>query len=208
MQTTKDDLENICKQYSGFRRVCITDPAPERKFLRRGWVTFDHSVQIRNICYELNSTKLHDADLGAIINRELKNRIRTINGIGQHKTIVRNDLRLITKIIQQFDDRWNVWESNDNDSIEKKTETTSTDDSEISSSTAAMVITPIKNKKPIGFVSHNPLLKNITDYLVEEADAEEEELLGESSNQSNDSRTFETDKELNKVIIKTIFFFI
>jgi hypothetical protein len=74
MQTTKDDLENvgnlcslkssnkilyqICKQYAGFRRVCITDPAPERKFSRRGWVTFDHSVQIRNICYELNSIKV------------------------------------------------------------------------------------------------------------------------------------------------------
>ena len=48
----------MCKQYAGFRRVCITDPAPERKFFRRGWVTFDHSVQIRNICYELNSTKV------------------------------------------------------------------------------------------------------------------------------------------------------
>ena len=28
------------------------------------------------------------------------------------------------------------------------------------------------------FLSKNPLLKNITDYLVDEADAEEEELLG------------------------------
>jgi len=170
-------------------------------------VTFDHSVQIRNICYELNSSKLHDADMGAIINRELKNRIRTINGIGQHKTIVRNDLRLITKIIQRLDDRWNIWESVDNENVEKKTETTSTDDSEISSSTAAMVISPVKNKKPIGFVSHNPLLKNITEYLVEEADAEEEELLGETSNQPNDSNTFETDKELTKVWIKSDILF-
>jgi hypothetical protein len=170
-------------------------------------VTFDHSVQIRNICYELNSAKLHDADMGAIINRELKNRIRTINGIGQHKTIVRNDLRLITKIIQRLDDRWNIWESIDNENVEKKTEATSTDDSEISSSTAAMVISPIKNKKPIGFVSHNPLLKNITEYLVEEADAEEEELLGETSNQPNDSNIFETDKELTKVQIKLAFLF-
>ena len=142
---------------------------------------------------------MHDADVGAIINRELKNRIRTINGIGQHKTIVRNDLRLITKIIQQLDDRWNIWETNENTNVEKKTEATPTDDSEISSSTAAMVISPIKNKKPTGFVSHNPLLKNITEYLVEEADAEEEELLGETSGSS--SNTFEIDKELTKVTI-------
>jgi hypothetical protein len=133
--------------------------------------------------------------MGAIINRELKNRLRTINGIGQHKTIVRNDLRLITKIIKQLDDRWNIWESINN---EKKTIITSSDDSEISSSTAAMIISPVKNKNPIGFVSHNPLLKNITEYLVEEADAEEEELLGDTS--LNNSNTFAIDKELNKVI--------
>ncbi len=140
--------------------------------------------------------------MGAIINRELKNRLRTINGIGQHKTIVRNDLRLITKIIQQLDDRWNIWESLNHDNLGKKPETTSTDDSEISSSTAAMIISSVKNKKPTGFVSHNPLLKNITDYLVEEADAEEEELLGDGNNQQNDSNTFETDKELTKVNTK------
>ena len=48
----------MCKQYAGFRRVCITDPAPERKFWRRGWVTFDHTVQIRNMCYEFNLNKV------------------------------------------------------------------------------------------------------------------------------------------------------
>ncbi|UJR38183.1 hypothetical protein I4U23_030857 [Adineta vaga] len=206
MQTTKEDLENICKNYSGFRRVCITDPAPERKFSRRGWVTFDHSVQIRNICYELNANKLHDVDVGAIVNRDLKNRIRTINGIGQHKTIVRNDLRLISKIIQQLDDRWNLWSSLNNENNEKKTEVTATDDSEISSSTAAMVISSMKNKKPIGFVSQNPLLKNITEYLVEEADAEEEELLGDSTNQPNETNTFEMDKELTKVLDRLILY--
>ncbi len=49
------------------------------------------------------------------------------------------------------------------------------------------------------------ILKNITEYLVEEADAEEEELLGEtSSNQPNDSNTFEIDKELTKVNTKPV----
>lgn len=144
--------------------------------------------------------------MGAIVNRELKNRIRTINGIGQHKTIVRNDLRLITKIIQQLDDRWNIWESLNNDNIEKRTQTSSTDDSEISSSTAALVISSVNNKKPVGFISHNPLLKNITEFLVEEADAEEEELLGETSNQQNESNTFEIDKQLTKVRKKNYMF--
>jgi flagellar basal body rod protein FlgB len=95
----------------------------------------------------------------------------------------------------------------DNNNLEKKTEAIQTDDSKISSSTAAMVISPVKNKKPIGFVSHNPLLKNITEYLVEEADAEEEELLGETSgNQSKDANTFEMDKELTKVLDRLILY--
>ncbi|CAF1278701.1 unnamed protein product [Rotaria magnacalcarata] len=203
MQTTNDDLENMCKQYAGFRRVCITDPAPERKFFRRGWATFDYSVQIRNICYELNLTKLHDTDVGAIVNRELKNRVRTISGIAHHKTIVRNDLRLITKIIKQLDAQWNIWESNENDHNEKKV--TISDDSEISSST--MNTSSIQNKNPIGFISYNPLLKNITEYLVEEGDAEEEELLGDASTtMENNSNAFEIDKELTKVLDRLILY--
>ena len=154
---------------------------------------------------------MHELDVGAIVNRDLKNRIRTINSsgqhnsIGQHKTIVRNDLRLITKIIKQLDERWSIWEATEHDNVEK-TVTTPTDDSEISSSTASMIISPTKNKKPIGFVSHNPLLKNITEYLVEEADAEEEELLGEtSSSHPSESNKFEVDKELNKVTATPVY---
>ena len=125
-------------------------------------------------------------DIGAIINRELKNRLRPIHGIGQHKTIVRNDLRLISKVIKQLDERWNIWGSIDQTQEDQKVAASaavpsSTDDSEISSSTT-------KNKNPTGFLSYNPLLKNITEYLVEEGDAEEEE-----------SNVFETDPDLNKV---------
>jgi len=53
-------------------------------------------------------------------------------------------------------------------------------------------ISSIKNKNLISFISSNILLKNTTEYLVEESDAEEE--LSENSN------TFETDKELTKLI--------
>ncbi|CAF4953740.1 unnamed protein product, partial [Rotaria socialis] len=51
----------------------------------------------------------------------------------------------------------------------------------------------------MGFISYNPLLKNITEYLVEEGDAEEEELLGDASTtMENNSNAFEIDKELTK----------
>ena len=33
----------------------------------------------------------------------------------------------------------------------------------------------------MGIISNNPILNNITDYLIEEASAEEEELLGKNN---------------------------
>lgn len=47
-----------------------------------------------------------------------------------------------------------------------------------------MRLTQIKfSFKAFGLSSKNPVLKNITDYLIEEASAEEEELLGMSGEQ-------------------------
>ena len=50
-------------------------------------------------------------------------------------------------------------------------------------------------------VSKNPVLKNITDYLVEEGSYEEEELLGQSVEEkpADGPFTLETDPELKKV---------
>lgn len=53
-------------------------------------------------------------------------------------------------------------------------------------------------------MSKNPVLKNITDYLIEEASAEEEELLGHTADQEegqlgDDTATVERDEALIKV---------
>lgn len=52
-------------------------------------------------------------------------------------------------------------------------------------------------------MSKNPVLKNITDYLIEEASAEEEELLGQSTDQEEgqveEVATVERDGQLIKV---------
>lgn len=60
-----------------------------------------------------------------------------------------------------------------------------------------------------GLVSNNPVLHNITDYLIEEASAEEEELLGlESStdNQDNTNVIVERDDTLISVLDKIILY--
>lgn len=56
-------------------------------------------------------------------------------------------------------------------------------------------------------VSNNPVLHNITDYLIEEASAEEEELLGlEPSSDTQDSATVERDEALISVLDRIILY--
>ena len=59
----------------------------------------------------------------------------------------------------------------------------------------------------MGLVTNNPLLSNITDYLIEEASAEEEELLGknndlEEGEEGEDGNTIVRDEELVKVLVR------
>lgn len=151
---TKQEVVATCRRYPGFMRVALQDPQPERRFFRRGWVTFERNVNIKEICWNLNNIRLRDCELGAIVNRELKQRVRPVHGITAHKPIVKQDIKLTAKIIQNLDSKWKLWE----DVGEEKKDA----------------------EKSYGLVSKNPVLKNITDYLVEEGSYEEEELLGES----------------------------
>lgn len=59
-----------------------------------------------------------------------------------------------------------------------------------------------------GLVSNNPVLHNITDYLIEEASAEEEELLGlEPSAENQDTvSSVERDESLISVLDKIILY--
>lgn len=59
-------------------------------------------------------------------------------------------------------------------------------------------------------MSNNPVLRNITDYLIEEASAEEEELLGttqaEDGGQTEDTCTIERDDSLIKVLDRLLLY--
>ena len=108
---TKQDLENLCKNYEGFKRIALSDPGPERDFFRRGWITFESHVDVKKICWSLQNTKIRDFNPGAIVNRELTNRIRPIpNLVSHHKSVIKNDIKLAMKIVQSMDKRWNLWQ--------------------------------------------------------------------------------------------------
>lgn len=82
-------------------------------------------------------------------------------------------MKICANIINNFDKRSGLWLSNSDE--QPATENT------------------------YGFVSHNPVLQNITDFLIEEASAEEEELLGENAACEPEDNT-EKDLLLFKVI--------
>jgi len=76
-----------------------------------------------------------------------------VNGITNHFQVARNDMKLCVSIINHFDNRSGLWQSIDDEQ-------------------PAMELTYC-------VVSHNPVLHNIIDFVVDEASPEEEERIGE-----------------------------
>lgn len=179
---TKQEVEAMCQRYEGFLRVALADPQPERRWLRRGWVTFKRDANIKEICWNLNNIRLRECELGAIVNRDLSRRIRPVNGITAHKQVVRSDIRISARVVLHLDTKAGLWPDDD-----EKT---------------------VKQQQTFGLVSNNPVLHNITDYLIEEASAEEEELLGlEPSAENQDSiSTVERDESLITVLDRIILY--
>ncbi|GFS18174.1 serrate RNA effector molecule-like protein [Elysia marginata] len=186
---TKQEVEAMCRRYPGFKRVALQDPQPERRFFRRGWVTFSKECNIKEVCWSLNNIRLRDCELGATLNRELKLRIREVEGLTVHKPVMRNDIKMAAKLIQVLDDKHSLWEDEDAEAGQEKKDA---------------------EKQPeFGFVSKNPVLKNITDYLVDEGSFEEDELMGESGEDKKDANpeiTIEKDTSLAQALDRMILY--
>lgn len=102
-------------RYDGFLRVALADPQPERRWLRRGWVTFKRDANIKEICWNLNNIRLRECELGAIVNRDLSRRIRPVNGITAHKQVVRSDIRISAKVTLHLDTKAGLWVEEEED---------------------------------------------------------------------------------------------
>ncbi|XP_039580853.1 serrate RNA effector molecule homolog, partial [Passer montanus] len=99
----------LCKRYPGFMRVALSEPQPERRFFRRGWVTFDRSVNIKEICWSLQNIRLRECELSPGVNRDLTRRVRNVSGLTQHRPIVRHDIKLAARLVQALDARARLW---------------------------------------------------------------------------------------------------
>ncbi|KAG2468458.1 serrate RNA effector molecule homolog isoform X2 [Polypterus senegalus] len=183
---SKAEFVSLCRRFPGFMRVALSDPQPERRFFRRAWVTFKRNVSIKEICWNLQNIRLRDCELSPVVNRDLIRRVRHVNGITLHKQILRNDIKLSAKLIHSLDDREQLWRSDEEKS----------------------------DGGAIELPAQNPILKNITDYLIEEVSAEEEELLGSSEDQAEDGVkegnptevTVERDEKLIKVLDRLLLY--
>ncbi|OCT90916.1 hypothetical protein XELAEV_18019533mg [Xenopus laevis] len=179
---SKAEITALCKRYPGFMRVALSEPQPERRFLRKAYVTFDRSVNIKEICWSVQNIRLRECELSPGVNRDLTYRVRNINGITLHRPIVRNDIKLAARLIHALDERAQLWEGEQGDQVVS---------------------------------AQNPILKNITDYLIDEVNAEEEELLSsagrtpetEAPKEGNPTEiTVERDEKLIKVLDKLLFY--
>jgi len=105
---SRQDISNMCKKFDGFIRVAFSHPQDER-FYRRCWVTFDHSVNIKDICWNLNNIRLKDVELNPVVNRDLTRRCRPMSSLANHNVIMRADLTQIIKIIETFDAKFELF---------------------------------------------------------------------------------------------------
>ncbi|KAI1716452.1 arsenite-resistance protein 2 domain-containing protein [Ditylenchus destructor] len=173
----------LCKQHPGFLRIGLTDPLQESKFQRRGWVTFRRDVNVKEIFWGLKNAKIAGADLGAIVNRDLKRRIRFVNGVTLHRTVAQNDIKHAAKLIVLYDHKAKLHLDPE------------------------APYGPIEDLDSAIVQSKNPVLKGIVDYLVEETSAEEEELLGMNGNAETDAKIpLEIDTDQLKVLDKLVLY--
>jgi len=93
---SKTDLIGACKRYAGFIRVSFELIPDDKKFNRRAWVTFDDSVNIKDICWNLNNIRLKETEIGAVVHKDplSKDRIRPIPGLAQHSSVAFRDLKM------------------------------------------------------------------------------------------------------------------
>jgi len=48
--------------------------------------------------------------MGAIVNRDLRQRVRPVNGLAVHNQVAKQDIKYAAKIVQNFDSLWGLWQ--------------------------------------------------------------------------------------------------
>lgn len=57
-KVSANDIIEICRTIPGYLRIAFADPNPERGYERRGWVTYTHTTDIREVLARLTTSKV------------------------------------------------------------------------------------------------------------------------------------------------------
>ena len=71
-------------------------------------------ILLLQICFRLNSVRLHGKDLKPLVNKDLSKRIRSISAVCSDQKIARNDIKVAAKIISNLDRKHGLWVDADN----------------------------------------------------------------------------------------------
>jgi hypothetical protein len=75
---TRQELEDLARKFPGYIRLALSEPAPEKRWQRRAWLSFRRDAKVKEICYSLANIKLRDTDLSPVLNKDLSQRIRAV----------------------------------------------------------------------------------------------------------------------------------
>jgi hypothetical protein len=117
------------------------------------------------------------------VNRDIEQRIRTVDAISNHMEILRNDIRNVSKIINIWDKRWSLWQFDIDRVEENPTETTDKDkvdsecedddDSNCKNEEETKLVLELPNQDEANDINGNnpemnPLVVDLDDYIAEE----------------------------------------
>jgi hypothetical protein len=103
------EVVEFAQKIPGYLRVAFAEPQAERRFHRRGWITFKYDVDIKDICTQLNNTRVGDFELNMMVNRDFTNRVRHVSGFTAAQQLAQRDLKTAIILIRYLDDRTGLW---------------------------------------------------------------------------------------------------
>ncbi|XP_065652189.1 serrate RNA effector molecule homolog [Hydra vulgaris] len=110
---SRHDLVTVCERYPGYLRMALSDPSPDRRWARRAWATFEHLVNIKDICWNLSNIRIKECELAPVVNRDVSHRIRPVNGITCSPMTMLLDAKLALDLIKILDKKFKLYEKED-----------------------------------------------------------------------------------------------
>lgn len=106
---TKAELEAVAAKFPGFLRLALSEPDPARQFHRKCWMSFERSAKIREICFSLNSQKVREHEIKAVVNKDLSKRVRTADVTNTSASVVETSVTCCKQLIERLDRRGGLY---------------------------------------------------------------------------------------------------